>query len=191
VILQVGFVIPSDKSACHDQDCREGGSEPSGAYWRDDAIMVRALRWIVPLGLCVFGGLAGAQEPSSGDLNEDQIRQLEQKLSEYVQIAEANDIAYEITTGLLSAGEAGATEITLEKGQIYQFAAVCDEACSDIDMTVRGPDGVDVQWDRFADAAPAVEVVPKEDGAFILEVVMKECANDRCALAVMGARVEE
>ena len=104
--------------------------------------MVRAGRVLVALSFCLTAGYASAQEAPATDLSSEQIRALERQIEELQEMAEADGAeVYDSLGGLLSSGETGTMDISLEGGREYAIVGICDDACSDIDFTVYDPAG--------------------------------------------------
>lgn len=83
-------------------------------------------------------------------------------------------------TGLVEAG--GDTRFSLNLGPgSYAGVAVCDNDCSDIDLTVQDAAGSTVASDVLADDVPVVEFeIAKGGGTHYFEVDMVSCATSSC-----------
>jgi hypothetical protein len=75
--------------------------------------------------------------------------------------------------------------VRLEAGVDYQIAAICDDPCSDLDLTLFDPWGGVVAEDRFPDATPLLGVFSEEPTTFRLGVTMVECRENPCNFRVM------
>ncbi len=92
---------------------------------------------------------------------------------------------YDSMGGLLSSGETGTMDISLEGGREYAIVGICDDACSDIDFTVYDLAGDILDADIEADNMPVVVIFPETDGELTIEVDMADCAEDPCAVAIL------
>ena len=148
--------------------------------------MVRAGRVLVALSFCLTAGYASAQEAPATDLSSEQIRALERQIEELQEMAEADGAeVYDSMGGLLSSGETGTMDISLEGGREYAIVGICDDACSDIDFTVYDLAGDILDADIEADNMPVVVIFPETDGELTIEVDMADCAEDPCAVAIL------
>lgn len=72
----------------------------------------------------------------------------------------------------------------LQAGQTYVFMGVCDNDCSDMDMSLYDDAGNMVDRDVAPDAYPIVDVNPRWTGDFSLRVSMPDCQANYCSYGV-------
>lgn len=72
---------------------------------------------------------------------------------------------------------------TLQTGSRYKIVGVCDNDCSDMDMTLRDGNRNLISRDTSSDSLPIVEVNPRWTGKFHLNVKMYSCSVSPCAYA--------
>lgn len=82
-------------------------------------------------------------------------------------------------TGTLEAGQDEEFEMELEAGQNYIFVGVCDENCSDLDITIYDEDGDEIDSDVEMDDTPMVMIEAEEDMKVTIKVTMATC-DDEC-----------
>jgi hypothetical protein len=92
------------------------------------------------------------------------------------------------TRGALASGASRDISVTLQAGEVFAFLGVCDQSCSDLDMTVYGPDGNEVGSDVLPDDAPIVRVDNPRAGTYRVRVTMATCSASTCefGMRVMG-----
>lgn len=78
--------------------------------------------------------------------------------------------------------------VDLEAGGQYLIEGFCDEDCTDIDLTLHGPDGAAVTHDTEVDDVPELRFRAQESGEFYVGVRMIDCSADRCYYAVRVLR---
>ena len=81
---------------------------------------------------------------------------------------------------------------TLKKDMDYQIYGVCDNDCSDLDLTLYDENDNEIAEDTTTDDIPIVEVTPKWTGKFSLNVEMYECDDEPCfyGIAILGREEE-
>lgn len=72
----------------------------------------------------------------------------------------------------------------LDGGVDYTIVGVCDEDCSDIDLTIIDDDGDVIDEDILEDNFPIVSVSPRRDAAYTIEVDMYECDVEPCYFGI-------
>lgn len=92
------------------------------------------------------------------------------------------------TRGSLASGASRDISVTLQAAEVFAFVGVCDQSCSDLDMTVYGPDGSEVGSDVLPDDAPIVRVDNPRAGTYRVRVTMATCSANTCefGMRVMG-----
>lgn len=84
----------------------------------------------------------------------------------------------------LKAGEAAVYEIGIDPGDDMLMVAVCDKACTDVDMQIIDPGGKQVGADEEGDATPIVKFTGASQGLFKVRVTMVNCSTPTCAVGV-------
>lgn len=74
--------------------------------------------------------------------------------------------------------------VSLEAGQDYAIWGVCDQDCSDIDLTLYDDDGNQIDQDIQTDDKPLVRVTPRRNGRFRIKVSMANCSANPCRYGV-------
>lgn len=86
-------------------------------------------------------------------------------------------------TGSLNQGETEQLWIGLRQGGAYALVAVCDSACTDMDLRLL--DGASHEVAVAIDPGPPVlRIAPGRDGKYRLRVVMAACGHSPCRYAV-------
>ncbi len=86
--------------------------------------------------------------------------------------------AYHISTLEQSSSEK--VTVTLTAGLEYQFLGVCDNDCSDLDLTLYDPSGDAVATDVELDDTPILLYTPIRSGNFQIEISMVSCEISPC-----------
>jgi hypothetical protein len=66
----------------------------------------------------------------------------------------------------------------------YTIIGVCDDDCGDIDLTILDDDNDVVAEDLLEDDYPIVNVSPRKDGAYTIDVDMYECDVEPCYFGI-------
>ena len=90
----------------------------------------------------------------------------------------------ETLRGTLADGASADVSVNAAAGSALTFVGVCGLSCSDLDMTVFGPDGKEVGSDVLPDDAPMVLVQNARAGTYRVRVTMAECSTARCDYGV-------
>ena len=85
-------------------------------------------------------------------------------------------------------GSSDSFSFTLRKGLSYKVFAVCDEDCSDLDLTLYDENQRVIAKDNSSDSMPVVGVTPSWSGRFSLGVRMYSCGSDICfyGISIIG-----
>lgn len=87
-------------------------------------------------------------------------------------------------------GDSASDDYTFElkSGREYFIVGVCDQDCSDLDLTLRDENGNVVAEDELEDDAPVLRITPRWSGRFQLTVTMFACSSAPCyyGLSVLG-----
>jgi hypothetical protein len=132
-----------------------------------------------------LGAAPGAYAQSS-----EYIRQLANQLSQARDSFVPNN--YRLIIGpdndSLSQGDSDNYTVTLQGGRSYKLVGVCDNDCSDLDITLYDSDGDVVDRDVLDDDKPVVSVSGKSGGRYRMNVSMASCSAAICyySVAVYG-----
>lgn len=74
--------------------------------------------------------------------------------------------------------------VRLQSGKAYVVVGVCDEDCSDFDIEVKNTNGEVVGSDVLEDDAPMVVLQNLPAGAYQIQSIMADCAQDPCLTGV-------
>jgi hypothetical protein len=96
------------------------------------------------------------------------------------------------TTGALRTSAEQDIPVDLYVGYEYRIAAVCDNDCTDIDLTLFDGMGQVISQDNAVDAHPIVPVYVTGSGRFSVKVAMYTCTNQPCyyAAALFGRQAQ-
>ncbi len=87
-------------------------------------------------------------------------------------------------TGTLDNADSEDFSVMLESGVTYAFLGVCDEDCSDVDLSINDEYGELIDSDYQDDDVPVVEVTPQSTGRYTIHVYMADCTAEPCYYAV-------
>ncbi|MEL6344753.1 MAG: PPC domain-containing protein [Myxococcota bacterium] len=82
-------------------------------------------------------------------------------------------------TGLLDAQTATTVPVNLPAGYEYALMGVCDNDCSDLDLTV-SKGGMELSVDSSRDDWPVVTITPTGSAAYDVKVAMFQCSTSNC-----------
>jgi hypothetical protein len=86
--------------------------------------------------------------------------------------------------GSLANGASQEITVQLAAASVLAIMGVCDESCSDLDLTVFGPNGAELGSDVLTDDAPIVRVDNARPGTYRIRVQMAACSAATCAYGV-------
>jgi hypothetical protein len=87
--------------------------------------------------------------------------------------------------GKLPRGGSVVVEANLRAGERYTVVAVCDEACTDLDLRAHAPEGGEMlDQDVSTDAVPVLTFTAAVNGPHALSVIMSGCREELCWFAV-------
>lgn len=69
---------------------------------------------------------------------------------------------------------------SFEGGAEYQIVGVCDEDCSDLDLTIKTSSGTVIDSDTSSDDIPIVTIRPPGNGQYTIEAKMYDCSSEPC-----------
>lgn len=90
-------------------------------------------------------------------------------------------------SGSLEEGQTHSMEVFLWSGETYDFVGECDADCSDVDLLIEGPGGVDGS-DILPDDFPMLSVTAPESGIYNVTVAMFDCWVEPCFWTVKAER---
>lgn len=128
--------------------------------------------------------------PSAFAQSAEYIRQLSNQLSQARDSFVPSN--YRLVTGpdndSLSQGDSDNYTVTLQGGRSYKLVGVCDNDCTDLDITLYDSDGDVVDRDVLDDDKPVVSVSGKSGGRYRMNVSMASCSTATCyySVAVYG-----
>jgi hypothetical protein len=135
-----------------------------------------------------FAGIGAA--PTAYAQSAEYIRQLANQLSQARDSYVPNN--YRLVVGpnndSLAQGDSDNYTVTLQGGRSYKLVGVCDNDCTDLDITLYDSDGDVVDRDLLDDDKPVVSVSGKSGGRYRMNVSMASCSTGTCfySVAVYG-----
>ena len=93
-------------------------------------------------------------------------------------------LTHQIQTGSLNEGGTQAITFTLDIGREYAILGLCDEDCTDVDLTLFDAAGRQVSIDVKDDDYPVVSVAPGRTGTYRVQVSMATCSAEPCRYGV-------
>jgi len=142
------------------------------------AISVLKKLLLVPL-LLLFAVPAQGQSPSD-------------RIHRFLESASGFQLLETIHTAVLDSGKAITFSVTLLEGAEYMVVGYCDEACTNIDLTLLDPSGEEIQADRLPDAEPILMLAAETTGEYFIQAQAIECSVTGCniALGILGSTAE-
>lgn len=129
------------------------------------------------------GSSSSSNNSSGGDRWEAVVRtQLDNAGQQYRDQGYA--MSHEIFMGRLDDDANESLNIPLDAGTRYKLTGVCDQDCSDIDLTIYDPDGNEVDKDIENDDHPRLTVVAEKAGRYRVKVSMAACTANPCRYGV-------
>src|SRR3954471_14287136 len=93
-------------------------------------------------------------------------------------------MTHQIYTGSLNNRTNEYVTLRLDMGVQYQIMGACDNDCSDLDLTIYGPNGAELDQDIEMDDFPIVAVTPNRTATYRLKVVMATCTAEPCRYGI-------
>jgi hypothetical protein len=93
-------------------------------------------------------------------------------------------LSHDVHTGSLRDDASEDLTLTLDAGTEYQIVGVCDNDCSDVDLTLYNAAGAVVDSDMLDDDVPIVSVTPARSGRYRVHVSMAVCTTEPCYYGV-------
>jgi hypothetical protein len=132
------------------------------------------------MGLSISASILGGEYT-------DQVR-VQLALIKLVGVADGWEETHNDKFDKLNNGQSDSFSFTLRKGTSYKVVSVCDNDCSDLDLTLYDENNNEISKDTSTDSMPIVEVSPKRTGKFSLEVKMYSCNSNPCyyGISILG-----
>lgn len=114
-------------------------------------------------------------------------RQAQRQLYLHRVSLDLDDLTHEVGIGQLARGDTHDWTFTAEGPGTYRVLAVCDNDCSDIDLTLFDMDGNQIDFDVETDDYPWVDTAKLAAGTsrqFRVQVAMASCSADPCRYAI-------
>jgi len=89
-----------------------------------------------------------------------------------------------IHNGVLNSGHKMGISVTFLEDSDYMVVGYCDDACTNLDLTLFDPSGEEIQADRLPDSEPILALTAESSGRFHIQVETGECSDDGCEIAV-------
>jgi hypothetical protein len=86
--------------------------------------------------------------------------------------------------GSLSTGETINYSFQFVAGRSYTILGVCDNDCSDLDITLYDPNGNQVAEDVLTDDKPVASITARRSGRYRATLSMASCSTEPCFYAV-------
>ena len=93
-------------------------------------------------------------------------------------------LTHQIQTGSLNEDGKQTFSFTLDIGREYAILGLCDEDCTDVDLTLFDAAGRQVDTDVADDDFPVVTVSPGRTAAYRVQVSMASCSAEPCRFGV-------
>ena len=152
--------------------------------------MPQPTRIVVLLGaLCVSALAASGPLTAQTELEalDEWEREAQWQLFQYRQSLELEDLTHEVGLGSLDEGESTEFVFSVEGPGDYRALAVCDNDCTDVDLTLYDLDGSMIDQDIELDDFPYVDTGVLGSGVtqrFVVEVSMPACEVEPCRFAI-------
>ncbi len=89
-----------------------------------------------------------------------------------------------VETGALRADREMQFPVQLAEGSAYMVVGYCDNDCSDLDLVLLDPQGMEVTSDLLPDAEPVLSLTAEASGEFRIRVIMVNCSAEPCGYAI-------
>ncbi|MEO6068332.1 MAG: hypothetical protein ABIQ41_10185 [Gemmatimonadales bacterium] len=130
------------------------------------------------LGVSLLASTAHAQDQWE--------RVVRQELAQVGSVSERNgyQMASDIFQGRLDDDATTNLTVDLESGKDYAMWGVCDQDCSDIDLTLYDNNGNEIDSDLQTDDKPLLHVIPSRSAKYRIKVSMVSCSANPCRYGV-------
>jgi hypothetical protein len=92
------------------------------------------------------------------------------------------------SSGWLNRGGETTWSVWLNAGNSYAVAATCDRDCTDVDLRLISPGGLEIDSDLGDDDEPIVFATPSRSGYYRVRVSMPKCSVQPCEYFVGSFR---
>ncbi len=92
--------------------------------------------------------------------------------------------SYDDYFGGLREGRSNTVSLNLRRGYTYKIIGLCDNDCSDIDLSIYDENNNLIDRDILVDDLPILNVSPRRTGPFSLNISMADCRIEPCRYAV-------
>jgi hypothetical protein len=106
------------------------------------------------------------------------------RVHDFLESASGFHLLGTINEGVLKSGQSMAIRATLFEGSDYMVVGYCDDACTNLDLTLFDPSGKEIQADRLPDSEPILTITAEVSGDYVIQVDTGECSVDGCEIAV-------
>jgi hypothetical protein len=106
------------------------------------------------------------------------------RVHDFLESASGFHLLGTINEGVLKSGQSMAITATLSEGSDYMVVGYCDDACTNLDLTLFDPSGEEIQSDRLPDSEPILTLTAEVSGDYGIQVDAGECSVDGCEIAV-------
>jgi hypothetical protein len=136
----------------------------------------------LPAMLCAVLGIAVLAQPARANQDAEYIAVVQAQLSAVKDVYTSAGFKpyFDDHVDRLGSGAADSYTFQLSAGREYMIVSVCDQDCSDLDLTLTDENGNVVSEDDAVDDAPIVSVTPSWTGKFTLSVLMYACSQPPC-----------
>ena len=110
-------------------------------------------------------------------------RTVSKQLRAVEQGAKLTDMTHEVWLSELPNNATANVTVSLDAGTSYMIVGVCDEDCSDLDLTLFSG-STKVDEDVLDDDAPIVEVTPSSTATYRIAVAMASCSSSPCRFGI-------
>jgi hypothetical protein len=114
------------------------------------------------------------------------VRQLDQQMRQAIEQYFA-DSKTEVMSPIVDGLDEGGSDnynLQLTSGRDYYLLGVCDNDCSDLDISLYNQNGQLVQEDTATDDKPMVLATPRANGRYQMRVTMASCSSEPCYYSV-------
>ena len=132
------------------------------------------------------GGSAITSAPSSGSEGDRFEAQVRTQLNDagHTWSEKGFAMSHEVFMGRLDDDANESLNIPLDGGTRYVIVGVCDQDCTDVDLTVYDSNGREVASDVETNDKPTVQVTPTGSGQYRVKVSMVACTGNPCRYGV-------
>jgi hypothetical protein len=135
----------------------------------------------ISIAMAITLGLPGA---ASDRRFVQQVRQQLTQAGVALGISGSYQLSHEPYVGDIGHNQKDYLYLNLNSGSSYVLVGVCDEDCRDIDLSLYDENNNLIDSDTALDDYPMVEVDPKWNGRFKVEVTMANCNASTCYYGV-------